>query len=71
MSIAEQRAQQVVPIVMTESNTPFVTILQKEGHEAHKTLGCYKAIDGNEYGPIKYLPKTKAANLEENYTMLH
>jgi hypothetical protein len=53
MSIAEQRAQHIVPIVMTESNNPSISILQKEVNEAHKTLGCYKAIDGNEDAQIK------------------
>jgi ribonuclease HI len=55
MTIAEQRNQQVAPIQIQTDNTKFVTILQKEVHTAHKTLGCFKAIDGNEKEQIKYL----------------
>jgi hypothetical protein len=48
MTIAEQRSEQVTPITITATNSLPVTILQKEVNISHKTLGCYKAIDGNE-----------------------
>jgi hypothetical protein len=55
MTIAEQRDQNVTPIQIKTTYQSEVTIQQKEVHQAHKTLGCYKAIDGNEKEQIQYL----------------
>jgi hypothetical protein len=55
MTIVEQKAENVVPIEITADKNASVIILQKEVHQAHKTLGCYKAIDGNEQEQIKFL----------------
>jgi ribonuclease HI len=55
MTIPEQQAVKVDPIKITADKKDSVTILQKEVNQAHKTLGCYKAIDGNEEEQIKFL----------------
>jgi hypothetical protein len=55
MTIAEQKQQQAAPIQIKTNNNTSVTITQKEVHQAHKTLGCFKAIDGNEQAQIQYL----------------
>jgi hypothetical protein len=55
MTIAEQRSEQVTPITITATNSLPVTILHKEVNISHKTLGCHKAIDGNEQDQVKYL----------------
>jgi ribonuclease HI len=55
MTILEQRNQHAVPIQIKKDNKDFITIQQKEVNTAHKTLGCFKAIDGNEKAQIKYL----------------
>jgi hypothetical protein len=55
MTIPEQQAEQVIPIEVIAENSASAVILQKEVHQAHKTLSCYKAIDGNEQDQIKYL----------------
>jgi mevalonate pyrophosphate decarboxylase len=48
ITIAEQRALQVIPITINTNQNSKVMITQKEVTAAHKTLGCFKAIDGNE-----------------------
>ena len=59
MTIQEQR-QSCEQISVCDSNGQNnIMIQQKEVYTAHKTLGCYKAIDGNEIEQIKYL-KTKS-----------
>jgi hypothetical protein len=55
MTIAEQRAEHIPPIQINAENTSIVTITQKEVGDAHKTLGCYKELDGNESAQIKYV----------------
>jgi hypothetical protein len=55
MTIPEQQAVKVDPIKITADKKDSVTILQMEVHQAHKTLGCYKAIDVNEEEQIKFL----------------
>ena len=55
MSIQEQRLE-CEPISINDTeDAEDVCIIQKEVNVAHKTLGCYKAIDGNEVEQIKYL----------------
>jgi hypothetical protein len=55
MTISEQRNHNVHLIEIPSSNGSHTIIQQKEVHQAHKTLGCYKAIDGNEKDQITYL----------------
>jgi hypothetical protein len=69
MTISEQKALQMVPIKIKTAQNPTVTIRQKEVQTAHKTLGCFKAIDENEKAQIKFLPK-KVGNTEGVYIML-
>jgi hypothetical protein len=55
MTIDKQREQNSTPIQIKTLSNSGVTILQKEVHKAHKTLGCFKAIVGNEQGQIQFL----------------
>jgi hypothetical protein len=55
MTIAEQRNHQVTAIQIKTNNNNSVTIQQKEVNTAHKTMGCFKAIDSNEQEQITYL----------------
>jgi hypothetical protein len=55
MTISEQRLHQVHQIAIPDPNKSNTIIQQKEVHIAHKTLGCFKAIDGNEKEQISYL----------------
>jgi hypothetical protein len=55
MTIDEQQAQHVVPISIKAEHNHSVIFSQKEVNMAHKALGCYKAIDGNESDQITYL----------------
>jgi hypothetical protein len=54
LTIAEQKQQQAAPIQIKTNNNTTVTITQKEVNQAHKTLGCFKAIDGKESAQIKF-----------------
>jgi ribonuclease HI len=55
MTISEQRVHHVNQIEIPDTNGSQTFIQQKEVNKAHKTLGCYKAIDGNEKEQISYL----------------
>jgi hypothetical protein len=55
MYISERQNQHAVPIKIKTAAHDLITIKQKEVNIAHKTLGCFKAIDGNEKEQIKYL----------------
>ena len=55
MSIDEQRRECEQITINDNDDELEVRIDQKEVNVAHKTLGCYKAIDGNEVEQIKYL----------------
>jgi hypothetical protein len=59
MTITEQRHQGSNPIQITEQDKSTILIEQKEVFQSHKSLGCYKAIDGNEVDQIKFLKKQK------------
>jgi hypothetical protein len=43
--------------IFNSTTKATVSIVQKEVSESHKTLGCYKTIDGNEQDQVKYLKK--------------
>ena len=54
-TIREQRkVSEEIKIQTCDSMFP-VTIKQKEVEDAHKTLGCYKTIEGNEKVEVKFL----------------
>ena len=55
MTIQEQR-QYCEKICISDSyDHDNIIIQQKEVSQAHKTLGCFKAIDGNEVEQVKFL----------------
>jgi hypothetical protein len=55
MSISDQRARNVTQISITDHTDSHIPITQKEVNKSHKTLGVYKAIDGNELEQITQL----------------
>lgn len=55
MTIKEQRQYCDQICVSNGTEQDNIIIQQKEVSTAHKTLGCYKAIDGNEDAEVKYL----------------
>jgi ribonuclease HI len=65
MSIADQRIHKVNQIAIPDPDGSSTIIKQKEVESAHKTLGCYKAIDGNEREQINYL-RTKSKKFGRN-----
>jgi hypothetical protein len=65
MTIAEQKHHHVKQIEIKDANGSNTVIQQKEVHVAHKTLGCYKAIDGNEMEQTTYL-HTKSKKFDRN-----
>jgi hypothetical protein len=65
MSIADQRNHKVNQIEIPDLDGSSTIIKQKEVDSAHKTLCCYKAIDGNEREQINYL-RTKSKKIGRN-----
>jgi hypothetical protein len=55
MTITEQRDQKAEPIRIKSDTNTSIIIEQKEVDIAHKILGCFNAMDGNENEQNKYL----------------
>ena len=66
--ISEQR-QEAPQIEIKDTNSSMqVKINHKESNESHKSLGCYKSIQGNQDQQVKYLKNrsNKYANAMKN-----